>query len=149
MEHLCPILPLDKLRGLSTLALAHVGDGVFELMVRARLCLSGRVTAARLHRETVSHVRAETQAGYARQLLERLTLEERAVFIRGRNAATHSQPKGATRAEYRLATALEALWGHLYLSGQTDRLRELFELLAIGEFPQVKGGEELLWTPLR
>ncbi|MDR3208115.1 MAG: ribonuclease III [Oscillospiraceae bacterium] len=135
MESLCPLLPPDKLNGLSTLAMAHVGDGVFELMVRTRLCLPGGITAARLHRETVSHVRAETQAGYARLLLETLTPEERSVFTRGRNTATNSQPKGATRAEYQLATALEALWGHLYLSGQTARLDELFALLPIGGQP--------------
>ena len=132
METLRPALPVRELHPLSTLALAHVGDGVFELMVRVKLCLSGHPTAAKLHRRTVAHVRAGAQAQYARLLWDMLREEERAVFLRGRNTETHTQPQAATREEYSQATALETLWGWLYLTGRQDRLEELFALLPIG-----------------
>jgi len=132
MEYLHPALSPREIHHLSALALAHVGDGVFELMVRTRLCLSGHPTAAKLHKQTVVHVRAGAQAQYARLLKETLTEEERAVFLRGRNAETRSQPQAATREEYSQATALETLWGYLYLTGHLERLEELFAMLPIG-----------------
>lgn len=131
MEYLRPDCDPAALHAFHTLALAHVGDGVFELMVRTRLCLSGRITAGDLHRETVRRVRAGAQAGYARQLWEMLSEEERAVFRRGRNAQTRAVPQAATREEYHLATALEALWGYLFLTGQAARLETLFAQLPI------------------
>ena len=135
METLRPALSDHDLQHLSTLALAHVGDGVFSLMVRVRLCLSGHPTAAKLHRQSVAHVRAGAQAEYARLLWAHLSGEEQTVFLRGRNAETHTQPQSATREEYGQATALEALWGWLYLTGRQDRLEELFDMLPIGTNP--------------
>ena len=131
METLRSKLSPRELQHLSVPALAHVGDAVFELMVRVKLCLSGHPTAARLHGRTVTHVRAGAQAHYARLLREHMTEEEQAVFLRGRNTETHTQPRTATREEYGLATALEALWGWLYLTGQRDRLEELFAMLPV------------------
>ena len=122
----------SELHHLSTLAFAYVGDAVFELMVRTRLCLDGHATAAGLHRLTVTHVRASSQAAYARLIFEHLSEEERSVFLRGRNTETRSQPSAATREEYALATALETLWGYLYLTGGRDRLEELLAKLPIG-----------------
>ena len=133
MEPLSPSLSPGQLHHLSAPALAHVGDAVFELMVRVKLCLAGHPTAAKLHKHSVSHVHAGAQAGYARLLWACLTEEERAVFLRGRNTETHSQPHAATRAEYAQATALEALWGFLYLTGRQERLGELFRKLPIGD----------------
>ena len=66
-------------------------------------------------------------------LVEMLTEEEAAVFKRGRNANPHSHPRGATRREYQVATGLEALFGWLYLRGETGRLNELFEMMMEGE----------------
>ena len=132
MEILRPALSARALHPLSTLALAHIGDGVFEMMVRVKLCLTGYPTAAKLHRQTVAHVRAGAQAEYARLLRAHLSEEEQAVFLRGRNTETHTQPQAATREEYSQATALETLWGWLYLTGRQDRLEELFALLPIG-----------------
>ncbi len=126
MENLRPSMPFQSLHAMSTTALALVGDGVFELMVRTRLCLAGHLTAKRLHKETVNRVRAGAQAGYARAILDMLNEEERAVFLRGRNADVHAVPAACTREEYHLATALETLWGYLYLSGRATRLEELF-----------------------
>ncbi|MCL2747841.1 MAG: ribonuclease III [Oscillospiraceae bacterium] len=133
---LAPVLAPAELHRLSSLALAHVGDAAFEIMVRVRLCLAGHVTAAKLHEQTVAHVRAGAQATYARALWPHLSEGERAVFLRGRNAETHTQPHAATREEYAQATALEALWGYLYLTGRQARLEELFAKLPIANVNQ-------------
>ena len=119
----------EALLGLSTLGLAHLGDSVFEVMVRAQLCLEGKVRAGELHRATVARVCAPAQAACAAQILPLLTQEEADVFRRGRNTAPHSVPKAATRGEYQAATALEALFGWLYLQGRTQRLNELFSAI--------------------
>ena len=120
------------LNAVSTLALAQVGDAVFELMVRTRLCAGGTQTARKLHSRRVRLVAAPAQAAMAGRLAEILTGEERAVFTRGRNTQASQIPQAATRREYQAATALEALWGWLWLSGQTERLEELFGLAMEG-----------------
>ena len=117
----------EQLLNLSSLGLAHLGDGVSELMVRSWLCLHGKATARNLHRATVGYVAAPAQALRAERILPLLTQEEADVFRRGRNTAPHSVPKGASRGEDQTATALEALFGWLYLTGQKERVCLLFE----------------------
>ena len=119
----------EELLNMSSLGLAHLGDGVFELMVRAWLCLHGEVKVKDLHRATVSYVAAPAQAAAMERLLPLLTDEETDVYRRGRNTAPHSVPRAATRAQYQSATGLEALFGWLYLQGRTDRLNQLFETI--------------------
>ena len=116
----------DALLSLSTLGLAHLGDGVYELMVRSWLVLHGKAKARDLHRATVQYVAAPAQAERFERIQPRLTDEEADVFRRGRNTAPHSIPKAASRAQYQTATGLEALFGWLYLQGRTERLNELF-----------------------
>lgn len=118
-----------ELNAMSPLALAHVGDAVFELLVRTRLCVEGKLTAGALHRETVRYVSAVSQAAFARKLDELLTEKEAHVYRRGRNARSHAAPKGASPMEYHAATGLEALFGWLYLRGEKNRIEELFTRL--------------------
>lgn len=119
----------DTLLNLSSLGLAHLGDSVFEVMVRSWLCLQGKAKAGDLHRATVKYVAAPSQARMAQAILPQLTEQEQDVFRRGRNTAPHSVPKAASREEYQTATALEALFGWLYLQGRTERLNQLFALM--------------------
>lgn len=114
---------------ISNLGLAHLGDAVFELMVRSWLCLHGKATAKGLHKAAVSYVAAPAQAKMVQVILPILTPEEQDVFRRGRNASPHSIPQNASREEYAAATALEALFGWLWLRGEKDRLNELFALM--------------------
>ena len=116
----------DQLRSISSIGLAHMGDAVFELLVRTWLCAHGKATGKGLHRSTVALVRAESQAEKAERILPLLSEEELAVFKRGRNAQVHSVPTHASRAQYSEATALEALLGWLWLQGRTERINELF-----------------------
>ena len=119
----------DAIRAISSLGLAHLGDGVFELMVRSWLCLHGKATNKGLHKATVKYVAAPAQAAAAEKIIPLLTEEEGDVFRRGRNTSPHSVPKAASRADYKTATALEALFGWLYLQGRTERINQLFELM--------------------
>ena len=118
--------PQETINTISNLGLAHLGDAVFELMVRSWLCLHGKATAKGLHRASVHYVAAPAQAQRVERILPMLTSEELDVFRRGRNASPHSIPQNASREEYAAATALEALFGWLYLKGRNDRLNELF-----------------------
>ena len=123
----------DQIRAISTLGLAHLGDGVFELMVRSWLCLHGKATSKGLHRATVRYVAAPAQAKAVEKILPLLTEEEGDVFRRGRNTSPHSVPQNASRADYQTATGLEALFGWLWLQGRTERLNELFAVMMEGE----------------
>ena len=119
-------LPPDQIRGISSIGLAHMGDAVYELLVRTWLCAHGKATGKGLHRATVALVCAPKQAELAQRILPLLTEEEQAVFRRGRNANVHSITAHASRAQYQQATALEALLGWLHLSGRHDRVEQLF-----------------------
>ena len=111
---------------LSMLALAHVGDAVYELLVRSMLTLHGPAQVQDLHRSTVAYVRAEAQAKAAEKIQPLLSEEEAAVYRRGRNCRVHGIPQHANPGEYHAATGLEALFGWLYLQGREERVRELF-----------------------
>ena len=117
-----------EINKMSALALAHMGDAVFELQVRTMLCTGGMCVNGNLHRETVARVCAPAQATFADRILPTLTEEETAVYKRGRNAHVHSIPKNATASQYGKATGVEALFGWLHLMGRQGRIKELFLL---------------------
>jgi ribonuclease-3 family protein len=129
MDYFNMCLSDEYMKGLSSLALAHVGDGVFEVMVRCKLASDGRETAHNLHKAAVKLVSAPAQAQAAEKILPLLSEEEMAVFRRGKNAKVNSVPKASSVKQYHEATALEALFGYLYLKGRTDRLNELFNIM--------------------
>ena len=104
-----------------------MGECVFELLCRGYLFARGETTVDRLHRDTIAMVKATAQAKFVDRLLPLLTEGELAYYRRGKNAHVHAVPKSATPAEYAKATGLEALFGALYLAGQTARINELFK----------------------
>ena len=118
-----------QINAFSNLGLAHIGDGVYELLCRSYLCVQGQHTVDRLHKDTVQLVKAPTQAKLVDKILPVLSEEELAYYRRGKNAHVHAVPKGATPAEYAKATGLEALFGALYLAGRTERINELFHIM--------------------
>lgn len=119
----------EQLQAISVLGLAHIGDGVYELLVRTWLCANGKTTSKGLHKETVSYVRAPAQARAVEKIMEKLSDAEQAVYKRGRNAKVNSVPKNANISEYHSATGFETLIGYLYLKGERDRINELFGLI--------------------
>lgn len=127
-----PEMPVQDVNKISMLGLAHVGDAVYELLYRSKLCSDGHTAVAEMHRMTVAFVRAEAQAEAAAKLLPVLTTEEASVYKRGRNAKVNSVPHNADIGQYHAATGLEALFGWLYLLGRTERINELFNIITGG-----------------
>ena len=121
-------IQMDKndLKTISALGLAHLGDGVFELLVRTWLCTQGSTVVKNLHRAAVSYVSAPAQAARMERMLPLLSEEERDMYRRGRNAHVHMIPKNASHEQYSKATGLECLFGSLYLLGRRERINELF-----------------------
>lgn len=106
--------------------LAFYGDSVYEVLVRGLLIKVHQTNAGQLHNMAVERVRASYQSEAVSVLKPLLTEREADVLRRGRNAGGISVPKSAKPSEYRRATGLEALFGYLALSGQQERLEELF-----------------------
>ena len=129
LNYFDPRLTPDELRAVSAIALAHMGDAVYELLVRTWLCAHGKATGKELHRATVALVCAPAQAEKVRKILPLLTDEEQAVFKRGRNANVHTMSRSATPAQYHAATGLECLMGYLYLKGDKPRAEALFRAM--------------------
>ncbi len=109
--------------------LAFYGDCVYEQLVRRRVVLHGNTNAGRLHDLAVEQVRAGYQSEAVGVIEPLLTEREADILRRGRNAGGISVPKSAKPSEYRRATALEALFGYLSLSGQSERVEELFSAI--------------------
>ena len=126
-------LSRQQINAISNLGLAHMGDCVFEILCRAYLCARGDKTVKNLHRDTINMVNATSQAKFMDKLLPHLIEEELAWYRRGKNSHVHAVPKSCTPAEYAKATGLEALFGALYLTGQTARLNELFKIVTENE----------------
>ena len=127
-DYLSATLDGPQLQAVSETALAHVGDAVFELLVRTEMCCTAAVPVKDLHRRTVERVTAPAQAALVEKLLPHLTEQELTVYKRGRNAHTHGAPKSATPGQYARATGLEALFGWLWLTGQKERVSVLYGL---------------------
>lgn len=114
---------------LSPLNLAFIGDCIYEIMVRETLVTNANRPVNDLHRESVKFVSAKAQTEAFEKIKDILTEEETAVYKRGRNAKVGHSPKSATEGEYHCATGVEALFGYLYLTEQTDRIKELFSVI--------------------
>ena len=135
---MCPDngLNFDKLKisdtsadGVPVSALAFLGDGVWGIMVREYLTVSGKCKADKLHERNIEMVNATYQANAIKFLLPQLTEEETKMFIRGRNTHTAHTPRNKSKSDYHVATGLEVLFGWLYLNGNTERIKDLFSLV--------------------
>ena len=113
---------------LSPLTLAFIGDTVFDLFVREMLVCDANRPVKKLHNSAAKLVNAKAQAKIAEAIADSFTEQETDVFKRGRNAHTNHIAKNASNRDYHYATGLEAVFGFVYLNGDTERLRELFAL---------------------
>ena len=119
---------IPEINTLSPLTLAFLGDSVYEMFVRTKILATGNRPANELHKIAVGYVKAKAQAIAAHKIFEILTEEETDIYKRGRNTNIHTVPKNADMADYRHATALEALVGYLYLKGDEERLYEILNI---------------------
>ena len=115
------------IRAYSPLTLAYIGDCIFDLVIRTVVVERGNEPANKLHRKTVTYVKAQTQAAMIEALLPELSEEEISVYKRGRNAKSYTSAKNASVGDYRKATGLETLMGYLYLTGEESRMLELIK----------------------
>lgn len=123
----------DVLHNYSPLALAYLGDGAYELMVRSYILEQGNCQNQKLHQKAQKYVNCAAQEQFLNHLLPELSETELEVVRRGRNAKSNSKPKNADYGTYHAATGFEALWGYLHLAGQQARMQELFDkIIALG-----------------
>lgn len=115
----------QDVRSYSPLALAYIGDAIYDLIIRTVVVERANRPANELHHITVGFVSASAQAKIADALMESLTEEEQSVFRRGRNSKPHTMAKNASAGDYLKATGFEAVLGYLYLSDRMDRMLEL------------------------
>lgn len=130
------------IRTYSPLALAYIGDGVYELIIRTVVVEKGNKQVNKMHQETSRLVKAQAQAAMMGTLLPLLTEEEAAVYRRGRNAKSYTTAKNASVGDYRKATGFEALMGYLYLKGDMQRLLELVKEAVSHYIPNEHEGTE-------
>ena len=115
------------IKSMQPLALAFLGDAVYEIYIRKYVMAKGYRTINSMHKEAIRFVRAKSQCTAVKRILPELPEEEASVVRRGRNANPHTVPKNAEVEDYRYATALESLFGYLELTGQKERLEELMD----------------------
>lgn len=127
------IMTPAEAKALGGLTLAFFGDSVYEVYVREQIVRLGTMPVDKLHKKAVQYVNAGFQS-YAYDIIaEQLTEEETEIFKRGRNATGNNVPRSSNPKDYRRATGMEALFGYLYLTGQNDRIKELFEKIYTSE----------------
>lgn len=119
----------NTMNNYSPLSLAFLGDAVYGLLVREHLLKTANQKPGKLHTLSTACVNAQAQAQALRAIVPLLTEEELAVFKRGRNAHPNHTPKNQSEGDYHYATGLESLFGYLYLKGENDRLRALFDAI--------------------
>lgn len=117
----------NNLNLISPLVLAYIGDAVFEVYIRTKVVNEGFIKTSKLHTLATCFVKAKAQADALDKIYESLTAEEQEIIRRGRNANSKTIPKNAEIADYKKATALEALIGYLFLAGNYNRLDEIIK----------------------
>ncbi|EQC58723.1 Mini-ribonuclease 3 [Limosilactobacillus fermentum MTCC 8711] len=112
---------------LNGIALAYLGDAVYEVFIRQHLLALGMSKPNRLQKKATNYVSAKAQAALILKMQEEdyLTEEEWAYYKRGRNANSYTHAKNTSVLTYRQSTGFEALFGYLQLAGQQERVAEL------------------------
>ncbi len=115
----------EEINLLSPLTWAYIGDSVYELFIRCHLVNNSKLKPHKLHIESISYVKAGSQAKILKDIINDLSEEEKEIVRRTRNTQNHHLPKNANPEDYMYATAFEGLIGYLYLTRKDDRLKEL------------------------
>ncbi len=120
-------LPMVNPGEVAPLILAHIGDAIFEVVIRTITLSHGNKAIEKVHKEAIKYVNAKSQADMADKILPILSEEEESIYRRGRNAKSATKAKNASISDYRKATGFEALMGYLYINNNIDRMLELIE----------------------
>ena len=123
----------EVIQNYNSLSLAYVGDAVYEILVRTHLLKDGITINGKMHVQAKKYVSAAAQSALLEKISPYLTEDEKGVVRRGKNAKSHSHPKNADLGDYHNATGFEALFGYLHLSGDTDRINEIFNIIIKSE----------------
>lgn len=123
----------NAINSLSPLALAYVGDSVYEVFVRTFLVSKGNAPVHVLHKKSINYVKAKAQSDIIHRIMDVLNDEELDIVRRGRNAKSGTVPKNANVADYRYATGFESLIGYLYLKKRYKRLMYILEIAVLGD----------------
>lgn len=121
-------LPHRDIRSYSPLALAYIGDAVYDLLIRTEIVSKGNCQVNKYHHQVSAIVKAQAQSELIRSLMEELSEEELEIYRRGRNANSYTKAKNASMGDYHRATGFEALLGYLYLTGRYERITDLVRL---------------------
>ncbi len=119
---------IEKPELLNPLVLAYIGDAVYEVYVRVYIAKKGEIKTNTLHKASISFVSAHAQSDILEEIEDSLTEEELNIVRRGRNAHSNTIPKNASIADYKKATAFEALIGYLFLKNDIKRLEEIIKI---------------------
>ncbi len=119
---------IEKPELLNPLVLAYIGDAVYEVYVRVYIAKKGEIKTNTLHKASISFVSAHAQSDILEEIEDSLTEEELNIVRRGRNAHSNTIPKNASIADYKKATAFEALIGYLFLKSDIKRLEEIIKI---------------------
>ncbi len=132
LRNLCEGTAVKKgdLNSYSPLVLAFLGDAVYELYIRSLIVAEGNAPVHKLHKRSVTFVKAKAQSDTIHRLMDLLNEEEQDIVRRGRNAKSGTIPKNADVAEYKYATGFETLLGYLYLKRDFPRLLQLLKISA-------------------
>lgn len=125
------MIDMNNLSNINSLALAYLGDSIYEVYVRKYLLEQGIVKVFDLQKEATKYVSARGQYSFLKDLINDniLTEEELRIVTRARNHKSHAHPKNTDIVTYKHATGLEALIGHLYLTGNIDRIDEIMNYI--------------------
>lgn len=123
-----PVIKQSELNSYSPLVLAFLGDAVYELYIRSLIVYQGNAPVNKLHKRSISFVKAKAQSDTLHRLMDMLDEEEQDIVRRGRNAKSGTIPKNADVAEYKYATGFETLLGYLYLKQDFTRLLKLLKI---------------------
>ncbi|CDA23546.1 mini-ribonuclease 3 [Mycoplasma sp. CAG:611] len=115
----------------NSLVLAYIGDAIYEVLVRKYLIDKGFIKVNDLQKEALNYVSAKNQALFLKELLNNdfFTTYEIEIIKRARNTKTHSKPKNCDILTYKHATALESVFGYLYMNNKYDRIKEIFDYI--------------------
>ena len=122
-------LSVREANSYSPLSLAFLGDSVYDTLVREYLLRKANMPVAKLHSAKIKLVCAEFQSAAYDLVADMLDEHELAVLKRGRNATGNTVPKHAEAVQYRRATAIESLFGYLFLIGKNERITQIFDVI--------------------